>query len=128
RESWTGKRLALVGPSGIEVYLTDAGEAPLSPAWSPDASRVAYATAPDIGRVGGGDAASAAMAKRHIWLMDADGTGKRALTDNPAYRDESPQWSRNGRFDSRYIVFARIDLEGNASVQFMPAVPNPGPI
>lgn len=61
------------------------------------------------------------MAQRRIWLMDADGANKRPLTSDDAYRDERPQWSRDGET----IVFARIDREDQASLWSMPASGGP---
>ncbi len=65
------------------------------PAWSPDGRRVAYVHAtgpkPGPGTLG-----------TEIWVMAADGTGKRRLTRNALF-DGGPTWSPDG---SR-ILFAR---------------------
>ena len=50
--------------------------------------------------------------RRRLWLMNADGSGKRQLTHNDMYRDEHPMWSR----DSRYILFLRFDAQHRGSV------------
>jgi Tol biopolymer transport system component len=44
--------------------------------------------------------------------MNSDGTGKRQLTDDERYRDEMPLWSSDGS----WIVFARLNSKGNASL------------
>ena len=118
RETWTGKRVALLDvATGTARFLTDANDSAFSPAWSADASKLAYVSAPDIGSVGGGEVAKAGAAKRKIWLINADGSGRRALTEDAAYRDEWPLWSSDG---SRLLI-ARIDGEGAASVWLVDA-------
>jgi len=56
-----------------------------APAWSPDAKRIAFASARyyDDGP------------NQDIWVMDADGSNQKRLTDDPAY-DRSPSWSPDG--------------------------------
>jgi Big-like domain-containing protein/WD40 repeat protein len=53
----------------------------MSPAWSPDGSKVAFGSS----REGGWD----------IYVINADGSGLRRLTSHSA-RDDSPAWSPNG--------------------------------
>jgi Tol biopolymer transport system component len=50
-----------------------------APAWSPDGSRIAFASDRD------GD-------NFEIYVMDADGANVTRLTDNPA-EDDSPSWT-----------------------------------
>ena len=118
RETWTNKRIAMVNlDTGSLNYLTAPDEAAVSPALSPDGTTIAYVSGPDIGKVGGGDTAREGAALRRIWLMDADGTDKRQLTDDSAYRDERPLWSPEGK----HILFARIDVEDQATLWLVPA-------
>jgi Tol biopolymer transport system component len=51
-----------------------------------------------------------------LWVLTIGGPA-RQLTDDPAYRDEHPVWSRDGQS----ILFARIDSAGKASVWQIPA-------
>jgi TolB protein len=53
------------------------------PAWSPDGKKIAFE-----GRV-------AERGASDIYVMNADGSGLRKLTDDPAY-DQQPQWSPDG--------------------------------
>jgi Tol biopolymer transport system component len=60
----------------------------VEPAWSPDGSRIAFASKRD--------------GTSHIYVMQADGSGTRRLTDT-AKEDDHPSWSPDGT----RIVFAR---------------------
>ncbi len=118
RETWSHKRVAVVDrSSGQLTYLTDSDTAAISPAWSPDGERIAYVAAPDFGFVGGGPPAKAGAAERRIWIMNKDGSGKHALTNDEAFRDELPQWSRDGQF----ILFARLNAADEASLWLVSA-------
>jgi DNA-binding CsgD family transcriptional regulator/Tol biopolymer transport system component len=125
-ETWTNKRIARVDGQGVISYLTDSDYASGSPALSPDLSKIAYVSAIDAGSIvaandgsAGRDSAAAKQAKgeRRIWLMNADGSGKRQLTTDVLYRDERPQWSPDGS----HIVFMRLTAEGQASVWLISA-------
>jgi TolB protein len=59
------------------------------PAWSPDGRKIAFQSSKR--RVGGTKGS-----KAEIYVMNADGSGKRNLTRNPA-QDGSPSWSPDGR-------------------------------
>jgi Tol biopolymer transport system component len=60
----------------------------VQPAWSPNGTRIAFASARD--------------GVSHIFVMSADGTGTRRLTDTDQ-GDEHPWWS----VDGRRIIFSR---------------------
>ena len=114
-ESWTDKSIAVVDlQTGRVTPLTGPGMAAVSPAWSPDGSRIAFVASADHG-VPPPDAPvearraaeDAALGSRRLWLMDADGSNQRQLTSDAESRDEAPQWSNDGA----YILFARLPTE-----------------
>jgi Tol biopolymer transport system component len=68
--------------SYVRLQLTDGSAADISPAWSPDGSRIAFVSDRD--------------GNREIYVMNADGTGQTRLTNHPL-EDGSPSWSPDGR-------------------------------
>jgi Tol biopolymer transport system component len=64
-----------------------------SPRWSPDGKQIAFVVA---------DEETHSSPAHGIWVMGADGHGRRSLTDDI---DGSPSWSRDGN----EIAFARFD-------------------
>ncbi len=82
------------GPNNRPVKLTDnATYSDSQPDWSPDGSRIVYTSARGDGNW------------EDIFVMRADGSGKKRLTRNPA-RDQHPVFSPDGRwvaFDSDRI-------------------------
>ncbi len=118
RASWSDKQIVAVDlASGAQVALSDPRLAAVTPVWAPDGQRVAYAAAPAAPADSSDTQAQRALAQRHIWSARADGTERRRLTDDPAYRDERPRWSADGLS----ILFARLDQYGQASVWLMQA-------
>jgi dipeptidyl aminopeptidase/acylaminoacyl peptidase len=103
RNSWERKQIAVAAPGRFSV-LSDKGRSDLFPAWSPDGRLVAFSSGPAAPGIPGGDDAKKAMAERHIWLMQPDGSGKLQITKDAAYCDERPLWSR----DSSHILFGRL--------------------
>jgi WD40-like Beta Propeller Repeat len=129
REAWTNKHLILSDPStGVSTALSDKNAAVAAVVWAPDGRRLAYISAPDNTRIEehkvvqttgetrvvrsriGGDPAN--IRRRRLWIMNADGSGRRQLTDDPRYRDEHPMWSDDGR----HILFVRFDAQSNGSI------------
>lgn len=130
RETWTHKQLQLIDIlTGAWRLLTDPVQAAIEPAWSSDASQIAYASAPDAGPLPS-DAAKAALAARKIWTVSAIEPPPttpcishacypptRQLTSDSSYRDEYPQWSADGS----QLLWVRIDAQDNASLWLMNA-------
>jgi WD40 repeat protein len=118
-----------IGPdgNGLARVTTDPAN-DVSPSWSPDGSKVAFAS----GRDGNGE----------IYTINADGTGETRLTDNAAV-DTSPAWSPDGskiafstNRDGNYEIYAmNADGTGLANLTNTPDVnefdpdwqPIPGP-
>ncbi len=96
RSHWIFLVVALLTAASIATWVwtstLEDTRAPIrdgGPSWSPDGSRIAFHSS----RTGGGD----------IYVMNADGSGVRQLTDHPA-SDGSPSWSPDGKqilFDSK---------------------------
>lgn len=68
-------QIRLMRPDGNRRRLGVLG---VSPAWSPDGKWIAYARRKAIGHA--------------IWIMRADGSDRRRLTDAPWSRDDTPAW------------------------------------
>ena len=93
---------AMTADGGDEQRLTDNRNNDLSPVWSPDGERIAFAS----DRKGG-------WQKFDIYVMDADGENQHNLTQHRAW-DASPSWSPN----SERIIF-RSNRDGNWEIYVM---------
>jgi len=103
--TWSNKRIDLVGVLSPQEY------AAISPAWSPDGTRLAFAALPE--RRDLGEPTLQELMQRHIWIASTNATAvPQMLTNNLSYRDEHPLWSADGK----QILFARIDTRGRASL------------
>lgn len=75
---FTGRDLYLVRPDGTDLrQLTDTPYSEITPTWSPDGTRIAFASNRD--------------GNFEIYVMDADGTRPVRLTNHPGH-DVSPAW------------------------------------
>jgi dipeptidyl aminopeptidase/acylaminoacyl peptidase len=96
--------------SGNVKYVTEPGEAPAHPSWSPDGGTLYFAAAD-----GTSDAQTAGadlVDNRRIWSLDSDGSNRKQLTSDPRYRDEYPRVTPDGT----QLLFIRVDLEeGNTA-------------
>jgi len=83
--SWTRNRIVVSALDGsARVALTDTSVAWYNLAWSPDGRRLA--------------ATRSANHEVQVWVMDADGTGARAVAIGAAGdRPQWPAWSRDGK-------------------------------
>jgi len=75
--------------SALRRLTDDATTFDVSPAWSPDGSQIAFSRGPELG-------------PSHLFVMDADGTDVRQLTQGSG-SDRNAAWSPDGR----RIAFAR---------------------
>jgi uncharacterized protein (DUF885 family)/Tol biopolymer transport system component len=83
---------------GTEItHLSRGGLRDTRPAWSPDGSRIAYAR-----RIG--------HANHEIYVMNADGSGAKRLTDLPQSTETEPAWSPDG---SRLAYISNQSLNAN---------------
>jgi TolB protein len=87
--------------SRLRKLTPKVGEAYRDPAWSPDGRKIAFVS----DRTGNSE----------VYVMNADGTGQRNLTRNPAF-DADPTWSP----DARKIAFAS-NRDGKYGVYVMNA-------
>ncbi len=70
-----------------EINLTKHEMQDVDPAWSPDGHKIAFVSAPKFG----------AQDPRHIFVMNADGKGRRNLTgDTNLKYNRNPTWSPDG--------------------------------
>ena len=81
RTDGTGQRMIIdAHTAGMKIGSLEV------PDWSPDGTQIVVS----ISEVGEGD-------HRKLWIVNADGTGLRPLTQGPTGRDEGfPQWSPDG--------------------------------
>src|SRR5690606_3663385 len=116
RGTWQAKHLAIIDPSGPSPFihfgfLPREGAADVPPPIAPDASGIACAPSPDLGSDFAG-AMPPELNERRIWLNERGAGQREQLTDDPAYRDERPQWAADGR----HILFARLAVDGTDGI------------
>ena len=85
-----------------QTNVTNHSESDITPAWSPDGTRIAFASIRDI-------------MNQDIYVMDADGSNPTRLTNHPD-NDRCPTWSPDGS----KIAFAS-NRDGNFEVYVMNA-------
>lgn len=93
--AWSPDGSQIVFNSGSHIYVMNAdGSAPTQvgvgarPAWSPDGQQIAFEDTRD-----GGPCCSDGVYNVEVYVMNADGSTVRRLTNNSAY-DQQPAWSR----------------------------------
>lgn len=88
-------QLHLLAPDGSSLHRIFAGFT-RNLAWSPDGSMIAFE--------GENTPGGYPYSDMDIWIINADGSNPRNLTDTPGVYDTSPSWSPDGRF----IVFGSM--------------------
>ncbi len=92
-------RSRLDGDAPRERLSPAGAQADSAPAFSPDGQWIAFGRAP-----------SGAAAGRQLWLMRADGSEARALTNDPDVFHGPPNWSADGQT----LLYQRFDLSDPA--------------
>jgi Tol biopolymer transport system component len=112
-DTWIDKNLAHYTSLGSGGLLPAEGKADVSPAVSPDSSSIVFASSPDFSSDVSGPPPPE-LNQRRIWIVRRGGGFRNSavqLTDDPAYRDERPQWSKDGR----HILFARLSTNDRSA-------------
>ena len=91
---WTMELTDAGEPTRVTEIAMSTNAALVAPAWSPDGSRLAFATVvdPDAGMPD----VDEAVGRQDIWTVNADGTDRHRLTDGKGTY-ATPDWSVDGR-------------------------------
>jgi len=114
RETWYGRRLAIIRLPHRESVLSPHGVNVTGAAWSPDGKILACEVAPER-RIPEEDLA--VLARRRIVLTPPGRWRPRRLRAGSQYREEHPEWSRDGR----HLLIVRIDKDHRAALWLVSA-------
>lgn len=111
-ETWRAKAIVVVqAAGGAAAAVSEPGRAAISPAWAPDARRLAWVEMPEAALPGGTEA-NISLGGRRIVIADVPGRGAARLLGGAPGRQEYPRWAA----DARHLLFVGIDSAGAASV------------
>ncbi len=102
---------ALRAADGAVRRLTATESAEYQPRWSPDGKSIAFMAT----RRGLTDLETT-MEDTHVWVMNADGTGRREVGASIDNRQSSPSWSPDGRW-----VYFSVQERGHVRLYRLPA-------
>jgi len=113
------------------VQLTDAQGVSEAPAWSTDGAEIAFQsdrlgwpTMPDYTPPGYSDDR---FGEWDIWIMNADGSDHRNITNNPREDESWPAWSSDGRIlFTRYGCLMTMNADGNELTQITQGICDDG--
>lgn len=91
--------------------LTSTKAAEYTPAWSPDGTKIAF-----LGTVRDLTSSETTMEDTHVWVMNADGTGRVEIGKAIDNRQGAPQWSSDGRH-----VYFTVQNRGSVHLVRLPA-------
>lgn len=97
--------------SKVTEIAVSANAALVSPSWSPDGRHVAFVSIVEPAQVRNGKP----QGQQDIWVLDADGTNRRRLTDGTA-TNLTPCWAVDNR------VYFVSDRSGHESIWSLPAM------
>jgi dipeptidyl aminopeptidase/acylaminoacyl peptidase len=78
--------------TGVVRQLTSTKNAEYRPTWSPDGKAIAY-----LGTKRPLTSSETTMEDTHVWLMNADGSGRREFAGQIDNRQGPPRWTRDGK-------------------------------
>src|SRR3954452_9464648 len=90
------------GAASVQLTYGDGFE--VGPVWSPDGSRIAFLAANDMDH------------DFDLWVIDADGTGLRQLTDTENVWEGVPSWSADGQHVAYSHSVGALDEGGEVRV------------
>ena len=95
--------------------LTSTKSAEYAPAWSPDGTRIAFSgTTRDL------TSSETTMEDTHVWVMNANGTGRTEIGKVVDNRQGAPQWASDGRH-----VYVTVQDHGHVALMRLPAAGGP---
>ncbi len=95
--------------------LSDTPSAEYDPVWSPDGLSVAFR-----GTTRSRTSSETTMEDTHVWVMKADGTGRRDLGAAIDNRQGAPQWSADGKW-----LYFTVQERGDVRLYRVPAAGGP---